>query len=244
MRLASLFFACLLAAPPGSAELVDGLWRYRTIGREGTPETAIDGLFLFCDGRFVQQSLNAGDPPERQLAQAHAGTFRLEGDRLRLTAEIGLVIDPTKTPAVAARNNSEHAVAPTRAGDRLTLTFGTGTIQRFERVGPGCGELFVLEDGALALVDGHFLLVVQRGDRSVAGSGRFERCGRTVKVRPDRWVSIEKAIHSYAMPAGRELTLETGAVRLPDGAIFAIKQVIRSALRPGDVARNVRPAVD
>ena len=32
---------------------------------------------------------------DRQLAQAHAGTYQLESGKLRLVAEVGVVIDPT-----------------------------------------------------------------------------------------------------------------------------------------------------
>ena len=58
-----------------------------------------------------------------------------------------------------------------RTGDRLRLTFGTGTVQTFTRLGPGRGEQVRLDRGALALVDGRFVLVAEAQNRASSGSG-------------------------------------------------------------------------
>ena len=52
-----------------------GLWRYVSLGRPTGDETRLDGLFIFQNGRFVQQSLNLGEPATSQVVQAHAGTY-------------------------------------------------------------------------------------------------------------------------------------------------------------------------
>ena len=65
------------ATPAEQAAL--GLWAYQSLGREGGTFTKLSGWFLFRDGWFVQQSLNDGEPFDKQLAQAHAGPYRVDG---------------------------------------------------------------------------------------------------------------------------------------------------------------------
>jgi hypothetical protein len=198
-------------------EEIEGLWRYRTIARAGGSEAALDGLFLFQGGRFVQQSLNTGEPWDRQLAQAHAGSYRHEGEKLVLVSEVGLVVDPGREPPVENRRDGRHEVTARRSGDSLTLTFGTGTVQRLERVGPGQGRIELLDRGALALVDGRFLLAAETGTRAVGGSGTFEEREERLRLRSERWFRVEDGKPTYSRGQSLEVVLEADRLRLPDG---------------------------
>jgi hypothetical protein len=186
------------SAAPASTGAVDGLWRYQTIATGAGTEVPIDGLFLFRAGRFVQQSLNVGEPFDKQLAQAHAGTYEVNGRALKMFAEVGLVVNPAAKSPVDVRRNSEHHVTIDRDGDRLTLTFSTGTVQKFTRVGPAHGEVYRLDRGAFALADGKFILVAETSNDSVGASGAFEKTGSTLHLRPDRWFTIHDGRAVYA----------------------------------------------
>lgn len=207
-----------------SGSEIEGLWRYRRIQPAGGGEVAIDGLFLFAGDRFLQQSLNEGKPYDRQLAQAHAGTVRREADgSLSLAAEVGLVVDPARARAVELRHGSEHRIQPTRTGDALVLTFGSGTVQTFVRVGNGPGEIVALDRGALALVGGHFILVVENNGRAESGSGTFVREGARLLLKPERWFSIRDGAPRYARGDTIAATLDGRTLRLPDGTAFTVR---------------------
>jgi hypothetical protein len=183
---------------------IEGLWEYETITRSGAQPVAIAGLFVFRDGQFVQQSLNAGEPYERQLAQAHAGTYQLGAGTLRMLVDVGLVVDPSGAKPIDWRGGTVHEVTVSQAGDRLTLKFGTGTIQTFKRVGAGRGELIQLDRGAFAIVDGRFILAAEGQDRAISGSGSFERQGEVLRLRAERWLSVRAGQPVYA----RDRTVE------------------------------------
>lgn len=166
-----------------------GLWRYVSLGRPTGDETKLGGLFVFQNGRFVQQALNLGDPVGDQAAQAHSGTFSIVNGKIRLMAEVGLIVSPRGATPVASSPDRPHELAVVRDADRLTLTFGTGTVQKFTRVGPASGRIVPLVKGALALVDGHFVLVFEEGTRVVAGSGTYTGDGMKLRLSPERWLS-------------------------------------------------------
>jgi hypothetical protein len=207
------------AAP--AERVARGLWSYESLGREGGTFTNLQGLFVFLDGWFVQQSLNEGEPFDRQVAQAHAGPYGAEGDRLHLTAHVGFIVNPARQPAVESRQNSEHVVTPTPTPAGMELRFGTGTIQKFRRAGPGQGTIYPLSRGALALVDGHFILVAEAGDTAVAGSGRFERQRDTLRLDAARWVTVRGGKASYAR-GPIQAKLDKQKLELPDGLAFEL----------------------
>ena len=196
-----------------------GLWRYTSLGRPTGDETKLDGLFVFKDGRFVQQSLNLGEPFTSQVAQAHAGTFTIENGKIRLFAEVGLVVNPTAASPVASSPNRPHELAVARQSDRLVLTFGSGTVQKFQRVGPASGRIVPLSKGALALVDGHFILVFEEGARALAGSGRYTQQETRLQLTPERWLSANGSQVRYAR-ARIDATLDATTLTIPgEGAI-------------------------
>jgi len=190
-----------------------GLWRYVSLGRPTGDESKLDGLFVFQNGRFVQQALNIGEPTSAQVAQAHAGTYTVEDGKIKLLAEVGLVVSPAATSPVTSNPNGNHVLAVARNDNRLVLTFGSGTVQKFTRVGPASGRIVPLSKGALALVDGLFLLVFQQGDRAIAGSGAFTAKGTALHFVPERWLSVRDGKVTYSK-SPVEATLDTASLRL------------------------------
>jgi len=190
--------ANVLIAASQAADALDGLWRYQAIAAGGVKEVPIDGYFLFRGGRFVQQSLDVGEPFDKQLAQAHEGSYEVHGNALKMIAEVGVVVNPLGKTPVDVRRNSEHHVTFDRAGDRLTLTFSTGTVQKFTRVGSGEGQVVSLDRGALALLGDRFILVAEAPSYSVGGSGGFAKDGQTLRLRPDRWFTVRDGKAVYA----------------------------------------------
>jgi hypothetical protein len=193
----------LITAPRVAAQAPEplgagGLWRYISLGRPTGDETKLDGLFVFQNGRFVQQALNLGQPTSAQVAQAHAGTYTVENGKIILGAEVGLVVTPTAAAPVVSSPNRRHELAPVADAKRLTLTFGSGTVQKFTRVGPASGRIVPLTRGALALVDDHFLLVFEDATRAIAGSGRFTMKGTALRFTPERWLSAKDGKVTYS----------------------------------------------
>jgi uncharacterized protein (DUF885 family) len=198
-----------------------GLWRYVSLGRPTGDETKLDGLFVFQNGRFVQQALNLGEPFASQVAQAHAGTYTTENGKIILNAEVGLIVTPTGATPVASSPNRRHELSPVRGGDKLTLTFGTGTVQKFTRVGAASGRIVPLSNGALALVDGHFLLVFEDGGRAIAGSGTFTASGTALRFTPERWLSSHDGKVTYSR-APVNATLDATALQIPGEAPIGV----------------------
>lgn len=214
----ALLLTALLAEPLD----VDGLWRYDSIARLGGQEVPIAGLFLFHRGRFVQQSLNVGEPFDQQLAQAHFGSYHTDARELRLITEVRFIVDPTKNPPVDSRRDTEHRVTVERSGEALTLTFGSGTVQKLTRVGAGEGQVILLDRGALALVDGHFLLVAGTADHALAGSGTFERRSGTLQLRAERWFSTRDGRPTYAQARTIDASFDGRALRLPGEPVLHV----------------------
>lgn len=210
---ALLLTAGARAEQNGDALGAAGLWRYVSLGRPSGDEVKLNGLFVFQGNRFVQQALNLGEPMATQSAQAHAGTFTIENGKIRLMAEVGLIVNPAEKVPVASSPNRPHELAVVRASERLTLTFGTGTVQKFMRVGPAAGRIVPLANGALALVDGHFILVFEEGVRVLAGSGTYTATGSALKLVPERWLSGTGGKVQYSTKP-LEATLDDRSLRI------------------------------
>jgi hypothetical protein len=205
-----------LAQPRGNADALGaaGLWAYDTLTPAKGKPTRLNGFFLFHDGVFLQEALNEGEPFDQQLVQAHAGSYTV-GDGLRLVADVQLAFRPGRTPPVASSPGRTHQIQPVRNGERLTLTFGSGTVQTFRRVGPGEGKIVLLERGALALVDGRFIIVAESGSRRVVGAGRAEIRGAALQLQAERWITSNGDTVRYQRNIRVDATLDGGELRLP-----------------------------
>jgi len=115
-----------------ASSAIEGLWAYTAIAPGGRNEVPLTGLFLFHQGIFVQQAINDGEPFDEQMGQAHTGTYQPAEEGFEMVAEIAIGVAPSHTPALSLRRNTEHQIKPERDGQELVLTFGSGTVQKFE----------------------------------------------------------------------------------------------------------------
>jgi hypothetical protein len=192
----------------------DGLWAYRTLQSANRPAVELDGLFLLHQGYFLQQSVNRGRP-EQRFGQGHVGTFRDGREAIQLSATTGIIVDPSSTTPFSSRNNTEHEIHRERTGDTLKFTFGTGTIQVFDRV-PLAGpvEIHWLEGGGLGLADKYFILVVDSGQRQISASGTFTRNGNRLTLQGDRWIDVDQGKVTFREGQRVEASIEQDGILL------------------------------
>ncbi|MES2497837.1 MAG: hypothetical protein V4618_17105 [Pseudomonadota bacterium] len=214
------------AAPKDAVKDAEGLWAYTLLEARGQ-QMPLTGVILFKDGLFAQQSVFDGEPFAAQGAMAHAGTFgagprgiHMVGEQTISTSPGGMLPDSAsagKEPALSFRRDSQHDISVDRSGETMTIVFGSGTIQKFRRIGPAKGDIYKLDNGVLALVDGHFVLVAGDAAAVVTGYGTFTRTGTAYDLAVTRWAEATpaKAINRKdgtvkAMFDGKVLTLGDG----------------------------------
>lgn len=208
----------------GSTEAsVQGLWRYTGLTTSNGDDLPLTGIFLFKDGIFVQQAIFDGDPFDRQGAMAHAGPYTPASDSVQLVAQQTISISHDGSPPLSFRKNTEHEVTVTRSADELRLVFGSGTIQDFERIGTGQGEIHLLQDGALALTDGYFILV-QGNERAVTtGYGTFEKNDINLRLNVIRWAEASETSAKNRRDVVVEATFDGESLTLADGRSFRVE---------------------
>ncbi len=211
---------------PSIAEQVEGLWLYTGLTTSDGTDLPLTGIFLFKDGMFLQQAVFNDGPFEEAGSMAHAGPYRPEPatGSVHLIAEQTISIAPANSPALSFRRDTEHDVTVDRDGDALTLVFsmGTGTVQEFSHVGPGHGELYKLANGALAFVDGHFVLVEGDEDSVTTGYGTFEQRGEALSLNVIRWSEADGAGAGNIKDTVIEATFDGEALQLEDGRRFPV----------------------
>ena len=205
-------------------EQVNGLWYYTDLVSSDGTQMPLTGVFLFKDGKFMQQSIFNGDPFEAQGAMAHAGPVRMDAASVHLFAEQTLFTAPRELSPLKSAGKTEHDVTVKREGDELTLTFdmGKGTVQEFRRVGPGEGEMYAIENGALAFVDDHFILVEGDEESSVSGYGTFEKDGNALTLKVIRWTNADQSSVANFRDVTWTATFDGKTFRLQDGRSFAV----------------------
>lgn len=205
---------------------VNGLWLYTGLTTSDGTDMPLTGIFLFKNGVFVQQAVFDGGSFDDAGSMAHAGPYRAEPatGSVHLVAEQTISIAPTDTPALSFRRDTEHDVTVGRNGDDLTLIFGMGTstIQEFTYVGPGQGELYKLDNGALAFVDGYFILVDGDEDGVTTGYGTFEKQGESLSLNVIRWSEADSSKNSNLKDTVINATFDGHSFKLEDGRSFQI----------------------
>ncbi len=216
--------AAVAEPSPSIAEQIDGLWLYTGLTTSDGTDLPLTGVFLFKDGRFVQQAVFDSGPFEAAGSMAHAGpaTPEPETGSVHLVAEQTISIAPGEEPVLSFRRDTEHDVTVSRSGDALTLVFGmgTGTVQEFRYVGPGAGELYRLRGGTLALVDGYFILVDGDEDGVTSGYGTFERQAEALTLNVIRWAETDGSTATNLKSAVLEATFDGTTLELADGRSF------------------------
>ncbi len=211
------------SASAGSAEeLVAGLWEYTGLTTSNGDELPLTGVFLFKDSVFVQQAIFDGDPFDQQGAMAHAGPYSPESESVRLIAEQTISIAPDNSLPLSFRKNTEHEVSVTRSGEDLTLVFGSGTVQEFRRIGSGRGELYALQDGALAFVDGYFILVQGDEQAVITAYGTFDKKGDNLQLNVIRWAEASDSRAMNQRDVVIEATFDGQSFTLADGRSFQV----------------------
>lgn len=228
--IALLISACDFAGEssksPSIEEQVGGLWLYTGLTTSDGADLPLTGIFLFKDGVFVQQAVFDGGSFDEAGSMAHAGPYKPEPETgsVHLVAEQTISIAPADSPALSFRRDTEHDVTVSRAGNDLTLIFsmGTGTVQEFTYVGPGEGELYALENGALAFVDGYFILVEGDEDGVTTGYGTFEKLDDTFSLKVIRWAEAGGAKATNLKDTVINATFDGRSFELEGGRSFQI----------------------
>lgn len=214
-----------LASTAGNAalEAAEGLWAYESLQAGGKGEALpLSGVLLFKDGIFAQQSVFDGEPFEEQTAMAHAGPYGAGPGGIHMTARQTIAIAPGKTPALRFRRDTEHDISVDRAGDDMTIVFGSGTVQKLKRLGPADGEIHSLENGVLALVDGYFVLVAGTEQAVVTGYGKYERNGANHEWKVIRWSEATDGKAINRRHVSMKVTFDGKLLSLEDGRTFRV----------------------
>lgn len=205
---------------------VNGLWMYTGLTTKDGTDLPLTGVFLFKDGFFLQQGIFNSEPFEAAGSMAHAGPTRPESatGSMHLTANQTISTDPTASPALSFRPDTEHDVTVTREGNALTLIFGMGTstVQTFDWAGPGEGEVYTLENGAFALVDGHFILVDGDENSLTTGYGTYSKDGENLTLEVIRWAEADSAGAKNLRDVSLQASFDGSALTLDDGRIFKV----------------------
>jgi len=198
----------------------EGLWEYTGLVTRDGQSLPLTGVFLISGGTFLQQSIFNEEPFATAGSMAHVGPYWGGGAGLRLTSEQTLSLDPKADSVLRSAGAMEHDLKVEREGDALTLIFGggTSTVQTFNRLGDGADtELYPLEDGALALANDVFILVVGDEDHVVSGYGAYEQDGDELRIEVTRWaesdgreVTNRRDVNLAARFDGTALVLEDG----------------------------------
>ena len=213
------------ADQPGSLERqVEGLWFYTGLMTPDGGDLPLEGIFLFKDSVFVQYAQYTGESSRGQGSMAHAGPYS-EGDGfIRLAAEQTISTAPSESPPLTSRGLTEHEVGVKRTGDELALSFmRSGTVQKFVRAGPGAGEVYKLENGALALVDGYLILVNGDENGVEAGYGRYEAENGAIRLDITYWTSANRSSASNSNHTSMEATFDGQQLTLEDGRRFQVQ---------------------
>lgn len=203
----------------------EGLWAYTGLVTRDGESLPLTGIFLISDGVFLQQSIFNGEPFSAMGSMAHAGPYWGGGAGLRLTSLQTLSMDPGGDVPLRSAGALEHDLTVQREGDALTLTFsaGTGTVQTFERLGNAeNAEIHRFADGALAFVDGYFILVIGDGNAAVTGYGHYERSGPLLTLEAIRWAASDGAQVLNLRDVTVTAYFDGDALRFPSGARYLV----------------------
>ena len=209
--------------PVSLEQQVRGLWFYTGLITSSGEDLPLDGIFLFGDGLFLQYAQYKGEPAQAQGAMAHAGPYSVSDDYIHLAAEQTISTAPSNTPPLTYRGLTEHDVDVKRENDKLTLTFRrSGTVQKFELAGPGEGNVYKLENGALALVDGYLILVNGDENGVDTGYGRYEAEDDAISLNMVYWTSATQSSASNTNHTAVNAVFDGQALTLADGRRFQV----------------------
>ena len=209
--------------PESPEQQVTGLWFYTGLVTSSGEDLPLNGIFLFKNGLFVQYAQYKGEPSQVQGSMAHAGPYSADDDFIHLAAEQTISTAPAKIPPLTYRGLTEHEVDVRRVNDELTLTFKrSGTVQIFELAGPGEGEVYKLENGALAFVDDYFILVSGDENGVETGYGSYESKDNAFRLDITYWTTATASSASNTNHTGMNATFDGHVLALEDGRRFQV----------------------
>ena len=209
--------------PISLEQQVEGLWFYTGLITSTGKDLPLNGIFLFKNGLFVQYAQYKGEPSQAQGSMAHAGPYSAGDDFIHLAAEQTISTAPSESLPLNYRGLTEHEVDVRRVDDELTLTFKrSGTVQIFELAGPGEGEVYKLENGALAFVDDYFILVSGDENGVETGYGRYESKDNAFRLNITYWTTAIASSASNTNHTGMNATFDGRNLTLEDGQRFQV----------------------
>ena len=209
--------------PVSLQQQVKGLWFYTGLITASGEDLPLDGIFLFGEGLFLQYAQYKGEPARVQGAMAHAGPYQEGEGFIKMVAEQTISTAPANDPPLNYRGLTEHEVEVRRMGDELTLSFmRSGTVQIFARAGPGEGDVYSLENGALALVDGYLILVSGDANGVETGYGRYEADNGALSLDITYWTSADQSSAFNTNDTGMNAVFDGQALTLEDGRRFQV----------------------
>lgn len=206
-----------------AVKAAEGFWAYTSLQAGGSGQVMpLTGIILYKDGLFAQQSIYDGQPFETQGAMAHAGPFGPGPKGVHMTGEQTISTAPGKDPALKFRKDTQHDITVDRDGDTMTIVFGSGTVQKFKRIGPAQGDIYKLQNGVLALVDNHFVLVAGDDKAVTTGYGKFQRKGTAYDLQIIRWAEATPAKATNLRDTALKATFDGKTFALADGRAFQV----------------------
>ena len=143
-------------------------------------------------------------------------------ESVHLLAEQTISISPGDSPPLSFQKNTRHEVGVTRSGQALTLVFGSGAVQEFTLIGSGEGELYKLLNGALAFVDGYFLLVQGDEKTVTTGYGTYDKNGDNLQLNVIRWAEASDSGVLNKRDVVMEATFDGQLLTLADGRSYQV----------------------
>ena len=203
-------------------QAVSGLWAYTGLTTSEGDDLPLTGIFLFHDGIFMQQSIFDDEPFEAQRVMAHVGPYTTGPNAVTLNARRQIFVAPLEDTPLSYNSDQVHEIEVSRDNDALTLTFSTGTVQTFERLGPGVGSVYPIEGGQFALVDDYFILIHGTPDGTVNGFGTYTRDGDDLELQVTRWSEGSPVSATNQRDVTLEATFDGVALTLEDGRKFEV----------------------
>lgn len=219
---AALVFTSLSLAAESSPE-VAGLWRYTGLVASSGQDLPLTGIFLFADGKFLQQAVFDGEPYAQQGAMAHSGTYTPDKEGVDLFAGQTLSLAPGGDKPLTNAGITEHDLTATTDGQSLTLVFGSGTVQTFDLIGRAeDARVYTLAKGMLAFAEDYFVLVTGDGDTAVTGYGAYRQDGERLWLDVIRWSEGANGLVQNLRDVTLSARFDGSALVLADGRTFPV----------------------
>lgn len=217
------FQSSAAAKAPTVAQDFEGYWVYTDlITKDGKP-MPLTGSFLLDRGRFVQMAVFKGDPQTSQEGMAHSGSYEFSNGKILLNATQTIAFDPASATPINFQGATKHVLNFARTGDKMTLTFGSGTVQKFQHISDGETRILKTPDGQFALIGHNFILVDGDESNAVAVRGHIlDQDGSNYTVEIQQFISSDAYAEFYRANFRAQMYFDGQRVKFSDGETFAL----------------------